>query len=1088
MTRKIIPILVALALGYPQGAPALALGDLKVRSSLNEPFNAEIDLLSVRGDDLADLRAKLASPEEFLRAGVERPYVLSRLRFKVEERPGGKAVLKISTRQPVKEPFLNFLLEMNWPQGRVVREYTALLDPPVYAAAATARVQGPVVRATPEPLPPALEMPVAEGAGRPEPAKVVEVQPPPAAVAGEPKAASEGAKAAPPAPQPKSGGAESYGPTRSGDTLWSIANRVRPDASVSTQQMMVALLQANPDAFAMGNVNALKSGYVLRVPDRGSLDAVTHAQALADLRRQQTAWEDYRQGAARTARPAPTAVAAAAPARKPVAEPAPAPVAVAPQSRLELVAAGTEEGSGTRRGGGTTALKRELTVLQEDLDGRRREIAELQSRLAEAEALIQDLQRLIKLKDETLSALQQQALVAQAKAEEPVATEPVPVPAPAPVVEPLPAGTPAGEAGSTTAPEARANAAEPEPNPVPETPPVPAPVAPVAPVPAETASAPVAPAPAASAPVAPAPAASAPVAPAPAAPAPAASAPVAPPPAAPAPAAPSEVAPAPAPTLSEVASQKAQAAMKSVSENPTVFWGGLAGLLALVGGLFSVRRRRPSEESPGPAAVTRPDEPSTAVVSAVPRAAAPSVTTVAHPTFVEPVEEPVIESPTAEVRPEDSRAEDPMAEVNVYLAYERFSQAEELVREAIAAQPDRPEYRLKLLEVHHAAKNPAGFERDAAALRDAVGEGSPLMGRARSWWSDLSPGRALFAPAAVAAAVMAPAMAPGVGGPDFERTLKLSAEDIQSALDLGRETEAAAGEPAAEGLDLGSGAVDFDLGLMGAEEPSSESVDFDLDLGLPHTTTEKVAVPSGVDRPVSEADDSAIAAALAEATEALDLDLGEGPEAAPAEPESSLLDFELEAPSPTLAPTQKLVEPSPAVPVSAEPSVDLRLEPMSVSTRGTPLAAGVGPAAPVSGPAEPPSLDLALEPLDLPAPAARPSEGVPDEVLQSLTPRDSSAAVSVGRQTARRAGQAVPEVDFELDLDVSGGEPDEASFFLDGEALGSLDEVGTKLDLARAYIDMGDTEGARGILGEVLSEGNDTQQGEARELLARLAS
>ena len=72
MTRKIIPILVALALGYPQGAPALALGDLKVRSSLNEPFNAEIDLLSVRGDDLADLRAKLASPEEFLRAGVER--------------------------------------------------------------------------------------------------------------------------------------------------------------------------------------------------------------------------------------------------------------------------------------------------------------------------------------------------------------------------------------------------------------------------------------------------------------------------------------------------------------------------------------------------------------------------------------------------------------------------------------------------------------------------------------------------------------------------------------------------------------------------------------------------------------------------------------------------------------------------------------------------------------------------------------------------------------------------------------------------------------------------------------------------------
>lgn len=1071
MTRKIIPILVALALGYPQGASALALGDLKVRSSLNEPFEAEIDLLSVRGDDLADLRAKLASPEEFLRAGVDRPYVLSRLRFKVEERPGGKAVLKVSTRQPVKEPFLNFLLEMNWPQGRLVREYTALLDPPVYGAAATARVQGPVVRAKPEPLPPPLEMPVAEGPARPEPVKPVEVQPPPAAVAAEPKAASEGAKAAAPAPEPKVGGAESYGPVRSGDTLWSIANRVRPDASVSTQQMMVALLQANPEAFAMGNVNALKSGYVLRVPDRESLDAVTHAQALADLRRQQTAWEDYRQGAARTARPAPTAAAVAGPARKSAAEPAPAPVAVAPQSRLELVAAGTEEGSGTRRGGGTTALKRELTVLQEDLDGRRREIAELQSRLAEAEALIQDLQRLIKLKDETLSALQQQALVAQAKAEEPVVTEPAPVPA----VEPLPAGTPAGEAGLTTAPEAGVNATEPEPKPVPATPTAPAPSAPAEPM--TTAAAP---APAASAPTAPEPAVSKPAAP----------------PAAPLDAAPASApASAPAPTLSEVASQKAQSVVKSVSENPSVFWGGLAGLLALVGGLFSVRRRRPAEESPGPAAATRPDEPSTAVVRAVPRAAAPSVATVAQPTFVEPVEEPVIESPTAEVQAEDSRAEDPMAEVNVYLAYERFSQAEELVREAIAAHPERPEYRLKLLEVQHAAKNPAAFERDAAALRDAFGEDSPLLGRARKWWADLSPGRALFAPAAVAAAAaavapaMAPAMAPAVGGPDFERTLKLSAEDMQSALDLGLESEAAAGEPVAEGLDLGGGAVDFDLGLMGAEEPSSESIDFDLDLGLPDEATEKVAAQSGVGRPAFEADDSAIAAALAEATEALDLDLSEGSEAADAEPESSLLDFELEAPSPTLAPTQRLAEPSPAVPVAAEPSVDLRLEPLSVSARGTPLAAGVRAAPPaVSGPAEPPSLDLALEPLDLPAAPVRSSVGVPDEVLQSLTPRDSGTAVGAGRQAAPGAGQGAPEVDFELDLDVSGGEPDEASFFLDGEALGSLDEVGTKLDLARAYIDMGDTEGARGILGEVLSEGNDTQQGEARELLARLAS
>lgn len=1039
MTRKIIPILVALALGYPQGAPALALGDLKVRSSLNEPFDAEIELLSVRGDDLADLKAKLASPEEFLRAGVDRPYILSRLRFKVEERPGGKAVLKVSSRQPVKEPFLNFLLEMNWPQGRLVREYTALLDPPVYGAAATAAVQGPLVQEKPEPLSPPLEMPAAEGSAQLKP---VEVQPPPAAVAAEPGVASEGAKAAAPAPEPKVSGAESYGPVRAGDTLWSIANRVRPDVSVSTQQMMVALLQANPEAFAMGNVNALKSGHILRIPDRESLDAVTYAQALADLRRQHTAWEDFRQGAARTARPAPTAVAVAGPARKPAAEPAPEPAAVAPQSRLELVAAGTGEGSGTGGGGGTTALKRELTVLQEDLDGRRQEIAELQSRLAEAEALIQDLHRLIKLKDEALSALQQQALAAQGKAEEPVVTGPAPVP----VVEPLPAAAPAGEAVLTTAPEAGVNTTEPEPTPL---------------------SAP-------------------PAAPAPSAPEPVVSKPDV------APAAPLDAVPAsaltPDPTLSEVVSQQSQSIVKSVSENPSMFWGGLAGLLALVGGVFSVRRRRPAEKSPGPAAATRPDEPSTAVVSGVPRAAAPSVTTVAQATFVEPVEEPVFESPTAEVREEDFRAEDPMAEVNVYLAYERFTQAEKLVREAIAAHPERPEYRLKLLEVQHAAKNIAAFERDAAALRDAFGEDSPLLGRARKWWADLSPGRALFAPAAVAAAAatVAPAMAPAVGGSKFGRTLNLSMESTQATLDLGLGSETAAGEPAAEGLDLGGGAVDFDLGLVGTDEPSSEFIDFDLDLGHPDEAMENVAAPFGVGRPAFKASDRAIAAALAEATEALDLDLSEGFEAAEAEPENSLLDFELESP-----PTQRLAEPSlsPAVAGAAELSVDLRLEPLPVSAQGTPLAPGVRAVSPaVSQPAEPPSRDLALEPLDLPAAPVRTPIGVPDEVLLSLTPQDSGTAFGSGRLTARAAGQGAPEADFELDLDVSGGEPDEASFFLDGEALGSLDEVGTKLDLARAYIDMGDTEGARGILGEVLIEGNDTQQGEARELLAGLAS
>lgn len=457
-----------------------------------------------------------------------------------------------------------------------------------------------------------------------------------------------------------------------------------------------------------------------------------------------------------------------------------------------------------------------------------------------------------------------------------------------------------------------------------------------------------------------------------------------------------------------------------------------------------------------------------------------------------------------------------MAEVNVYLAYERFSQAEELVREAIAAQPDRPEFRLKLLEIHHAAKNPAAFERDAGALRDVAGGDSPLMERARAWWAELSPGRALFAPVALAAAASAAA----ASGPELERTLRLSAEDIRSALDLGPEASIPAEEAEVESLELPSGELDFDLGLKGEDEPSSESVDFDLELGAATPKAGQTeAAASEVDLPVLEAAEGAIASALAEATEALDLDLGQESEATPAEPASTSLDFDLEAPGP--------VSEERSEPVSREPSVDLSLEPLSVASGSTPLAAGLAGTAATPGPqgseeagldlepmaletastepapaaslsAEPeslgegtlasveaPSLDLALEPLEAPA---RPSEGVPDEVLQTLTPRDASPSAGGVGQTAARAAGGSPEVEFELDLDLSSGEPDEASFFLEGDAMGSLDEVGTKLDLARAYIDMGDTEGARGILGEVLSEGNDTQQGEARELLSRLAS
>jgi pilus assembly protein FimV len=471
-----------------------------------------------------------------------------------------------------------------------------------------------------------------------------------------------------------------------------------------------------------------------------------------------------------------------------------------------------------------------------------------------------------------------------------------------------------------------------------------------------------------------------------------------------------------------------------------------------------------------------------------------------------------------------------MAEVNVYLAYERFDQAEALVREAIADYPDRQDYRLKLLEVHHAAKNADAFERDADQLREAVGGDSPMMEKARAWWLEIAPGRGpLLAGGAVATADLAAVW--GAGAPaDVEHTLRLSADELRAAL----EPTEIPSIPAPEddvGILVPSGDVDFDLGLEAQpEEPSSRSIDFDLDLAGTAAATagaeEEGGTASAVDLDVLPAD--LIASAVAEATESLDLDLAEEEPREPTERPSESLDFELEE---TLQPVAASAE-SGSVPTLREPSLDLSLEPLSRPTDTIPLtlapssaapyepaSVAVPPATPIEevgfdlepGPVEArsassadtlseptvaasgaeaeetevPGLDFALEPYEAPSGPlagglAAASEGLPEEVLATLAP--------AGRTDALAAGEAPGEIDFELDLDLGEGETEEASFFLEGDASGTLDEVGTKLDLARAYIDMGDSEGARGILSEVLSEGNDTQRGEARSLLGKLAS
>jgi len=249
-------------------APAhgLGLGRIEVHSHLNEPFSAKIPIIGADASYQDSLFVFLADPEQFKKMGVERRFILATLKFEVVQ-PGqsGPSHIDISSVQPIREPFLDILLELASPDGRLVQQYTVLLDP----AASGGGDTHPVAYAY---LPKAA--PSADTTTHQAPVRA-DVEPEPV---------SEMATA-----NFEEGGGNSptvYGPVTETDTLWSLATSLRPDASVSVQQMMLALLRENPEAFLNGRLGGLKKGQMLRIPDLDEINAVTKAEAIAEVKRQ----------------------------------------------------------------------------------------------------------------------------------------------------------------------------------------------------------------------------------------------------------------------------------------------------------------------------------------------------------------------------------------------------------------------------------------------------------------------------------------------------------------------------------------------------------------------------------------------------------------------------------------------------------------------------------------------------------------------------------------------------------------------------------------------------------------------------------
>lgn len=401
--------LMAMLLAGAFSAHGAGLGKLSVYSGIGQQLNAEV-ALSATPAELGAMTARMASPDAFREAGVEYTSVVSDVRINLEKNSAGQPVLKLTTVHPVTEPFLHFLVELNWTSGRMVREYTFLLDPPELL-----QVDKPASVVTP-----------AKPAAEPLPA------------ATQPVAAT---KPAAPAPKPAEPAAGEY-QVKPGDTLGKIARETRPD-SVSLDQMLVALFNSNRDAFSGNNMNRLRAGKILRVPGVEEASQVDSAAARKIVIGQAGEFNAYRSrlaGAiAGTARPESTLQQQVSGAIKPKVE----DKVVEPVAKDKLEVSRTEPAKDAKSGA--------TISLEEDLVARDKALREASERIVQLEKNIENLKKLVEVKSQAGAALSQQSQPAS-----PVATDkPTDAPkADAPTVQPAPA-SPASE------PPAKAEAPKP---------------------------------------------------------------------------------------------------------------------------------------------------------------------------------------------------------------------------------------------------------------------------------------------------------------------------------------------------------------------------------------------------------------------------------------------------------------------------------------------------------------------------------------------------------------------------------------------------------------------------------------------------
>jgi pilus assembly protein FimV len=982
--KKLATVVAALSTLQAGLVSALGMGELSLQSALNQPLAAEINILNTGDLDPAQVLVALASPKDFQNAGVSRDFFLTNIKFSVELDGNGKGVIKVSSRQPVVEPYLNFLVETRWPSGRLLREYTVLLDLPVFSESQAKRVQA--AKAGPEPVRQA----------RPRPAPR---QQEPVAIA---------------APQRQSGGGsdrvggelEPGGEYRVGndDTLWVIASKARPSRQFSVQQTMVGIQRLNPSAFARGNINRLKAGSVLRLPTEGELTEVSRGDAIEEVANQNSSWRRGTDGQVASSNKAQLdATAGRADDGERFRE----------QDRLSIAGAGSSQNDQVGDGEGASsagnrALRNQLAQSQESLDKTALEKGELQSRLDGVEAKLATLQRLLELKDNQLAAMQG----TQAQAEDAAAAAPV-APAADPAMADLKTLAEDDSAQQDSAPGEKAPDA--------------GDMAPDADMPADDDQQAEA----------------------------LAQTPMADTPADQSSGQPTDTQPPAQP----VPVPEEPGLVGQLLGSPLVLGG--AGLLVLAGVVVAVLRRRREqedefsleEESLDELADVSFDEGDFLESSDSELSFSEPEPEVADQLAAE-LEQEIAADNAAEVAAAELIAEeqveqlqpetgDAIAEADIYVAYGRYQQAVDLLRTAINQEPGRSDLQVKLLEVYIETRDKPGFQQQyvqLAALGDdaAVGEVKEMLSTVdgvADWLDDL-PGAA--AVGEFSDADMDAELIEGEeSGLALDEELTLDFEDEQPIesldseasefdsfdldldLELDEDTDTSAqAELASTANDEGDELGDISLDL----EDSSELGDFSLELD------DSADLSLDADESLND-----IAEQVTEADDGFDLDLDNDG------------DFDLDF--------ADLAENTDLGDLASEfgDTSESKVLPDDASDSADDL-----------------SFDLDLsEEIDI------------EDDSGALGDNDSTQGFALPDKMPM-AGSGASDESF--DESVANGEAGGEEF----DFLSDTDEVATKLDLARAYIDMGDTDGAKDILDEVRQEGSDEQKNEADSLIERI--